>query len=241
MLRMLILVCVSGLCTMSCAADAAPGAPDERMRERARQTEPEAGHAEAPVTGPASGAQRQRLIDAYLAGRLRPVEAAEQALLARYAELVALLGPREYRVALILARDEHTLRRAYERAVAGESFDGLARELSQAPSAARGGDLGWTGFPLPVSPGRTNGVPFELAVLLPQMSAGDISLPVPLAGSWAMVRFEAVRDTVVPGFDSVREQIAELYRRESLIAQARALGAGLFREATAVDAPGKGR
>lgn len=183
-------------------------------------------------SGAADPSRRQAAIDAYVGSRIRPVEPGEQALQARYRELVRLVGPQEYRIRLLQSNDAAAVKRAHERAQAGVPFERLAGELSRVPSAGRGGELGWVGFPLPPTFGQTNGVPLEIARVLPHLAPGQVSEPLALAdSSWALVQLEAVRDTRLPSFDSVRETLRTLFLRESTLAQARALGDEILRDA----------
>ncbi|MDY0057857.1 MAG: peptidylprolyl isomerase [Methyloversatilis sp.] len=182
-------------------------------------------------SGVADPSRRQAAIDAYVGSRIRPVEPGEQALQARYRELVRLVGQREYRIRLLQSDDAAAVKQAHERAQAGVPFERLASELSRVPSAARGGDLGWVGFPQPPTFGQTNGVPLEIARVLPHLAPGQVSEPLALSGSWALVLLEAVRDTRLPSFESVRETLRTLFLRESTLAQARALGDDILREA----------
>lgn len=182
-------------------------------------------------TGASDPDRRQAAIDAYVGSRIRPVEPSKQALQARYRDLIGRTGPQEYRIRLLQSDDAAAVRRAHERAQAGVPFAHLASELSRVPSAARGGDLGWVGFALPPTLGQTNGLPLEIARVLPHLAPGELSEPLALADSWALVLLEAVRDTQRPSFESVRETLRALFLRESALAQARALGEEIVREA----------
>jgi parvulin-like peptidyl-prolyl isomerase len=182
-------------------------------------------------TGASDPERRQAAIDAYVGSRIRPVEPSEQALRARYRDLIGRTGSQEYRVRLLQSDDAAAVRSAYERAKAGAAFAHLASELSRVPSAARGGDLGWVGFALPPTLGQTNGLPLEIARVLPHLAPGELSEPLALADSWVLVLLEAVRDTQRPSFESVRETLRVLFLRESALAQARALGDEMLREA----------
>lgn len=182
-------------------------------------------------TGASDPERRQAAIDAYVGSRIRPVEPSEQALQARYRDLIGRTGPQEYRIRLLQSDDAAAVRRAHERAQAGVPFAQLASELSRVPSAARGGELDWVGFASPPTVGQTNGLPLEIARVLPHLAPGEVSEPLALADSWALVLLKAVRDTQRPSFASVREMLRVLFLRESALAQARALGEEIAREA----------
>lgn len=57
----------------------------------------------------------------------------------------------------------------------GASFQGLAQQLSQSPSAAAGGDMGWI---------RQNQLAPELGTELARMSPGSLSPPIRAPGGW---------------------------------------------------------
>jgi peptidyl-prolyl cis-trans isomerase SurA len=65
----------------------------------------------------------------------------------------------------------------------GASFAGYARQYSEASTAAVGGDLGWV---------RPEQLPAPLAAQLRQMSAGNVSNPIPVPGGVSII---AVQDT----------------------------------------------
>ncbi|MES2137463.1 MAG: peptidylprolyl isomerase [Pseudomonadota bacterium] len=65
----------------------------------------------------------------------------------------------------------------------GASFQGYARQYSEASTAAVGGDLGWV---------RPEQLPTGLAAVLKQMTPGSVSEPIPVAGGVSIL---AVQDT----------------------------------------------
>ncbi len=64
----------------------------------------------------------------------------------------------------------------------GAPFGAVARQFSQNPTAAQGGDLGW------VSPGQ---LPPELNKVLMQMKAGQVSIPIRAAGGYYILALRA--------------------------------------------------
>ena len=103
------------------------------------------------------------------------------------------------------AADEAKARAAYDRAVAGEDFAGLAAELSQDPgSAQQGGDLGWAE--------RGNFVaPFADAMW--SLKPGEISAPVRTEFGWHVIKLDGVEAGEVRSFEEVRGEIEPEYRR----------------------------
>lgn len=92
-----------------------------------------------------------------------------------------------------------------ERIAAGEDFAALAREYSDAPSAAQGGDLGV------VEPGSRD-VDFELA--LAELAEGEVSPPVRTAEGFEIIKLTRHTPARHPDFDQAREQLAAEYRRQ---------------------------
>lgn len=162
-------------------------------------------------------------IERWLQSRLQPDEPTEQALHARYRDVVAQMGPREYRISVLLTPDAEVARMAQHRLLSGEDFATLARVLSRAPSASRGGGLGWFSVPLPATQGRTAGLPLPVARVLVGMQAGQVSAPLDIGDALIIVRLDEVRDTRVPSFEDVAPVLRDLYIRESVRARARAL------------------
>ena len=60
----------------------------------------------------------------------------------------------------------------------GASFQGYARQYSEASTAAVGGDLGWV---------RPEQLPTALATVLKQMGPGSISNPIPVSGGVSII------------------------------------------------------
>lgn len=97
-------------------------------------------------------------------------------------------------------------REARQRAVGGESFGDIAKELSEGPTATDGGDLGWLS--------GTNLLP-ELAREVIKMKAGDISQPIETASGVHVVSLEETKLKDPTSFDSVKNQLhARLYQEE---------------------------
>ncbi|HEY4071058.1 MAG TPA: peptidylprolyl isomerase [Sphingomicrobium sp.] len=106
-------------------------------------------------------------------------------------QLNASKGTEQYRVGEIFLSatpytQEQTLQKAsqiLEQLKNGASFQGYARQYSEASTAAVGGDLGWV---------RPEQLPAPLAAALRQMGPGTISNPIPVSGGVSII---AVQDT----------------------------------------------
>jgi peptidyl-prolyl cis-trans isomerase D len=103
------------------------------------------------------------------------------------------------------AAAEAKARSAYDRAVAGEDFAELARELSQDPgSAAQGGDLGWADRETFVGP---------FADAAWSMNEGEIKGPVKTQFGWHVLKLEGIESSAIPSFEEMRPQLEAEYRR----------------------------
>ncbi|AFQ48542.1 PpiC-type peptidyl-prolyl cis-trans isomerase [Burkholderia cepacia GG4] len=98
--------------------------------------------------------------------------------------------------------------------ISGQSFEALARQYSQAPTAAAGGELPWVSFKTPVVEGKTQGLPLAVAQAIIQLPAGGIT-PQSIAsgndanGPRAIVKVDAKRPTQVPSFDTTKATIQQ--------------------------------
>jgi parvulin-like peptidyl-prolyl isomerase len=92
---------------------------------------------------------------------------------------------------------------AEKRIRAGESFEAVARALSDAPDAARGGDLGL----VPEAQ-----LPAIYAEAARSMSPGDISEPLQSERAYHLLKLEAREDGTPVKFDEVKEDIAAALR-----------------------------
>jgi peptidyl-prolyl cis-trans isomerase SurA len=70
----------------------------------------------------------------------------------------------------------------------GSNFAALARQYSDATTAARGGDLGWV---------RPDQLPTELATIVQQMPVGTLSDPIQLASGYSVVALVDSRQVLV--------------------------------------------
>lgn len=101
-------------------------------------------------------------------------------------QLNASRGTAQYRVAEIfisatpetMAEARTNAGRIVQQVRAGASFQGYARQFSEASTAAVGGDLGWV---------RAEQLPSELAGIVQQMPVGAISDPIEIPGGFSIV------------------------------------------------------
>lgn len=178
-----------------------------------------------------AAARRQAAIELYVRERLKVTPPSEDAITQRYRQIVDALGPREYRISLIQNPDETQIREGLRELRGGAEFAAVARKVSQAASAARGGELDWISFPLPATEGRTQGLPLAVARSLAEMTPGQISEPIRLADTWVLVRLDAARTTLVPAYDQVRDSLRSALLLQETERASRALVAELLSHA----------
>ncbi len=105
-----------------------------------------------------------------------------------------------------IARAEERAEMVYERALAGEPFDELARRYSDEPeSAARGGDLGW------VPQGGMSGLAAER---LPQLEEREITTPIQTEGFFHIFRLVEREDERDFAYEEVAGELADLVRAQ---------------------------
>jgi peptidyl-prolyl cis-trans isomerase SurA len=111
--------------------------------------------------------------------------------------LTASKGTEQYRVGEIFLSStpytqEQTLQKAnqiLEQLKGGASFQGYAKQYSEASTAAVGGDLGWV---------RPEQLPGPLATALRAMAPGTISNPIPVSGGVSIIAVQDTRKILTP-------------------------------------------
>jgi peptidyl-prolyl cis-trans isomerase SurA len=86
------------------------------------------------------------------------------------------------------------------RAIAGESFETLATELSQSPSRANAGLIG---------PFSVNDLSADLRTVIESMKQGDISTPLRTPRGYQILKLESSVASQTLPFDQAREQISD--------------------------------
>lgn len=113
----------------------------------------------------------------------------------------------EVRARHILVEEEAEAIAVRERLEAGEEFADIAREVSQDPGSARnGGDLGF------FTAGRMV-APFSDAAF--ELEPGQVSDPVETQFGWHVIKVEERRETPMPEFEDMREQIDNFLTRQA--------------------------
>lgn len=123
----------------------------------------------------------------------------DEALQAAYDERFAGAEPAaEYNAAHILVETEEEAVAVKTRIDGGADFAETAREVSTGPSGPNGGDLGWFGAGMMVTP-------FEEAVVA--LEVGEISGPVETQFGWHIIKLNETRSQALPTLDDVREEL----------------------------------
>lgn len=163
-------------------------------------------------------AATRAMIERYVASTVKPEPVNESAVRARYDEIVASLGEREYKLALIAVATEAEARQLLGRLKRNEAgFAELARRHSLLPTRAAGGAMDWISFPLPATEGRTAGLPLAVARVAAALAPGAIAAePVAAEGRQWLVRLEDARATQIPDYAAVQPTLRQALEKQAL-------------------------
>ncbi|MCO8421385.1 peptidyl-prolyl cis-trans isomerase [Burkholderia cenocepacia] len=147
----------------------------------------------------------------YLKDNIKPAPVTDAQVKARYDEIVGSLGKQELKTSIIVAQDAATAATVLGQLKAGQTFEVLARQYSQAPSAAAGGELPWVSFKMPLTEGNTLGLPLSVAQAMTALPAGGVTPEsIPLGnGARAIVKVDAKRPTQVPTYEAAQPTIRQ--------------------------------
>ncbi|MGD1923921.1 MAG: peptidylprolyl isomerase [Paracoccaceae bacterium] len=101
----------------------------------------------------------------------------------------------------------------------GGSFENAVSQFSRAPSAVRGGELGWV---------AGQQMPASLLNALTAMEIGEVSRPLDIAGGLSLVKLEARRNTGTP--EAASPQVRDQVRTRLINIQSARLADGLLQE-----------
>lgn len=152
--------------------------------------------------------ERRALLAAQAAQSIIADATSEQALQDAYdAKFGADSLGREFNASHILVETEAEAEAAIERALNGEDFAALARELSTGPSGPNGGSLGWFGRGMMVQP-------FQDAVDI--LEVGQVSGPVQTQFGWHVIKLNDAREQAAPPVEDVTEQLLEELQQQAI-------------------------
>ncbi|KAB0641122.1 peptidylprolyl isomerase [Burkholderia latens] len=169
----------------------------------------------------------------YLKDNIRPAPVTDAQVKARYDEIVGSLGKDEVKPRIIVAKDAATAATVLAQLKSGHTFEALARQYSQAPSATAGGELPWVSFKMPLTDGNTQGLPLPVAQAMTKLPVGGVTADsVPLGnGARAIVKVEAKRPTQVPTYDAAQPTIRQQLQALALEKATAELVGGLIKGA----------
>lgn len=178
-------------------------------REVLRQNAMKAHFNDMPaVLQAAAAAKESVMIAAYLEANVHPAAITDEQVRARYDELVASLGKKEYKPRVIATKDAADAWKALAALKHGQSFDAVAQQYSVIPSRTAGGAMPWVSFKLPVAEGHTQGLPFRLAQAISRLKPGGVTpQPVLADNMHLIVKLDAVRPTKALSFDEAKEAL----------------------------------
>lgn len=139
----------------------------------------------------------------YLKGR----EPSEEELRAEYDLRVMQLDKTQYRLSHIQVETTEAAQQIIGQLGRGADFAALARQLSiDANSREEGGDLLWAG---------PSAMPESFAVAAVSLKKGEtFQTPVKTDFGWHVLRLTDTRDTPVPPFESVRDQLVQAVQQK---------------------------
>jgi parvulin-like peptidyl-prolyl isomerase len=163
----------------------------------------------ADVKAGVEQAKTMLMMQAYLRDAVKPVPVTDADVKAKYDAIVASLGQNEYKPSAIVVKDAATAQTVVEQLKKkGADFSQLAKQYSQAPSAAQGGSLNWVSFKTPITEGQTQGWPQPLAEALVKLPQGAVSsTPVQVGDAFWILRVDQMRPTQIPTFDQSKDQL----------------------------------
>ena len=155
--------------------------------------------------------QRRNTLATAAIGKGAGAEPTEAEIQAVYDKLFGTDGAvTEYSAAHILVDSEEKAKELKQKLDEGADFGTLAEENSTGPSGPNRGDLGWFAADQMVPP---------FAEAVKAMEKGQISDPVQTEFGWHIISLNDTRVREAPALDQVREQLAQMVRREKVEAE----------------------
>ncbi len=170
---------------------------------------------DAEVLAVTEEAKRTAMVTKYLRGQVKPTQITEEQAKAHYDQLKGGMGPRDYKLRVIMLPNDQRAKEVHGQIVKGKDFAEMARQWSLAPSSSRGGELDWVNLKTPVKEGQTQGLPLQLAQVVEKLQKGKVSDPIAVADRWWIVKLDDVRNANVPPFEQAKANIMRgLQQRE---------------------------
>lgn len=186
-------------------------------RELLRQAAQAAGLASAPGVVRAAGMARDdAMIAAYVQQSVPQPAVSDEAVRARYDDLMSDWGRYEYQAAIVSVSTPGDLAVVQQALKEKKPFGWVASRYSVAPNAAQGGVWPWTNLPDAPREGRTHGIPLEIARKLVAMKVGEVAGPVQVERNLVMVQLSGRRASPRPAYGTLAGAL-----RGQLVAEAR--------------------
>ncbi|MFY9327921.1 MAG: peptidylprolyl isomerase [Georgfuchsia sp.] len=144
-------------------------------------------------------ARRQILVEAYWTDFFSKHPVSEASLHASYDKAKSAAGAKQYHLSQIVVKDEAAAQKAIDLLKQNKSFDEVAKSF--VPAGAKSTtDLGWR-WPNAIFP--------PVAKAIDSLKPGEYTTqPIQMAGGFAIVKLEEVRDQQFPAFEAVKSQVA---------------------------------
>ena len=152
----------------------------------------------------------QTMANAYLAQKGAEITFSDEQLREEYAIQSASVKRSEFRASHILLETEQDAQNVLAELAAGQNFVSLAKTHSVDPTNENGGDIGWV---------QTPALPAKFAEEISTMEVGDISkAPVKTEYGYHIIELTDKRNTALPDFESVKDDLTNLAVRKALAA-----------------------
>ncbi|PLT18886.1 peptidyl-prolyl cis-trans isomerase [Ralstonia mannitolilytica] len=175
------------------------------------------------------------ITQAWLKDNIKPAPVTDDQVKARYDAIVSSLGDKEYKARVIQLGDDVTAAQVITQLKQGGDFAKLAQQYSTAPNKARGGEIDWVSFKVPVEEGKTQNLPLPVAREIAALAPGAASAaPVEAGSQRYVVKVDAVRPTQVPSYDAVKPAIKQALETAELERATVTVVGGLLKNAKVV-------
>jgi parvulin-like peptidyl-prolyl isomerase len=164
----------------------------------------------------AEEAKRNAMVQRLMRDQIQLTPVTEEQVKAHYEKVKATMGPKEYKMRVMLLPNEVRAKEMRDQLLKGKDFTELARQWSLAPSSASGGELDWISFKSPAKEGETNGLPLPIAQAVEKLQKGKVSAPLETQGRWWIVQLDDTRATKVPAYEQAKAGIQTMLSQREL-------------------------